>query len=139
MAMNTTAAPYTVFEGGVNAAAITGTIPAATIGNGTITSSMLAPGAAAANLAASDQGGVPSGGMVLSVNYNDGNLMNGGYVSLGHFDMGEGSQQCASGSPPARAATARPRSRRWGKTARNSAIIACSRPQPGLAGWGRNE
>jgi hypothetical protein len=36
-------------------------------------------------------------------------------------------------------AAARLRSWRWGKTARKPAKLACCRPPPALAGWGRNE
>jgi N-acetylneuraminic acid mutarotase len=77
------AAPYAIFAGGVSAAGITGTIPAASIGVGTITSNMLAPGAAAANLAASDQSTVPSGGMVLSSSQDATKLLALGYSRFG--------------------------------------------------------
>lgn len=70
-----TAAPYAIYAGGVSAAGI----------SGPITSNMLAPGAAAANLSATGQAGVPSGGTVLSNNDNDTNLTAAGYVQSGGF------------------------------------------------------
>lgn len=114
------AAPYAAFASGVNAAGIRGTIPATSIGSGTITSSMLAPGAvtaasianntitaaqlapgaAAASLAASGQGGLPSGAMVLSANANDVNLLNASYVRLGKMDLADAWGQGASGAAP---------------------------------------
>jgi N-acetylneuraminic acid mutarotase len=96
-----TPSPYAIFAGGVNAAGISGTIPAADIGNGTITSNMLAAGAAAANLNAQSQSAVPSGGMVLSSNYNDSNLLNASYVKVGKVDLGDFWEQRAGGTPPA--------------------------------------
>ncbi len=68
-----TPTPYAIHAGSVSAAGI----------SGTITSNMLAPGAAAANLAASGQAGLPSGGIIISTNANDTNLANSGYVKLG--------------------------------------------------------
>lgn len=67
------AAPYAIYAGGVNAAGI----------NGTITSNMLAPGAAAANLTASGQSPVSGGGMLLSSNPNATNLTSVGYSRFG--------------------------------------------------------
>ncbi len=80
-----TAAPYAIFAGGVNGAGISETIPTASIDAGAITSNMLAPGAAAANLAASGQGVVPSGGVVFSNNENDTNLIANGYAKIGGY------------------------------------------------------
>ncbi len=76
-------APYSIYAGGVNAAGISGTIPAGNIASGTITSSMLATGAVAANLSASGQSAVPSGAMILSANPNATNLSASGYVRIG--------------------------------------------------------
>ncbi len=45
----------------------------------------LVPGAAAANLQAGGQSGVPSGGMILSTNPSSANLLAAGYVSIGQF------------------------------------------------------
>ena len=75
-----TAAPYAIYAGGINASGISGTIPAANIGNGTVTSDMLAAGAAAANLAASGQSAVPGGAMLLSTDPNATNLTAAGYT-----------------------------------------------------------
>ena len=105
------AAPYAVFAGGVNAAGISGTIPAANIGNGTITGNMLAsnsitagqlaPGAALASLNGSGQSGVPSSGLVLSSTDNNAALVNAGYVKLGTIQGGDTWQQKFNGTPPA--------------------------------------
>lgn len=57
-------------------------INAAQIADGAITSAKLAAGAAAANLNASGQSGVPSGGVVLSATENPA-LVSAGYVRLG--------------------------------------------------------
>jgi hypothetical protein len=101
---------FSAFSAGVNATGISGTIPAGNIGNGTITSNMLATGAvgsgqlaagaAAANLNALGQSAVPGGGMVLSSNYNDTNLVNAGYVKLGKVDLGDDWEQRGGGTPP---------------------------------------
>jgi len=68
-----TAAPYAIHANGVNATDITGAI----------TANMLAPDAAAANLAASGQSGVPGGAMILSANPDATNLTAAGYVKVG--------------------------------------------------------
>ena len=78
-----TVAPYAIYAGGVVAAGITGTIPPASIGNGSISSNMLAPGTAAANLVTSGQSAVPGGAMVFSSNANASNLTAAGYTRLG--------------------------------------------------------
>lgn len=70
-----TAVPYAIYAGGVNAAAI----------SGTITSGMLATGAASANLSASGQSAVPSGGVIFSGSDNDTNLLAAGYVKAGGY------------------------------------------------------
>lgn len=83
-----TAAPYAIHAGGVNATGITGAI----------TASMLAPNAAAANLAAGAQSAVPGGGMILSANPDASNLTSAGYVRLGgQLDMSW--QQLRSDTP----------------------------------------
>src|SRR5262249_1581705 len=84
-----TATPYATFAGGVNAAGISGSISAANIANATITGPMLAAGAAAANLNSSGQSLVPSGGMILSANASDPNLLNAGYAKLGKAELGD--------------------------------------------------
>jgi N-acetylneuraminic acid mutarotase len=78
-----TPSPYAIYAGAVNAAGIAGTIAPANIGNGTITSNMLAPGAAAANLAANGQAVVPGGGILLSSDPNATNLTGAGYMRVG--------------------------------------------------------
>jgi hypothetical protein len=93
----TTAATVT---GSVPASQITGTLASSNIGVGTITSTNLASGAAAANLAAGGQSGIPHGGVILSSKYNDGNLLAAGYVKLGKADVGDIWERRASGSPP---------------------------------------
>jgi N-acetylneuraminic acid mutarotase len=94
-----TPGPYAIFAGGVDAGGISGTIPTAAIADGSIHSSMLAAGAvtstklasgaAAANLSASGQSAVPGGGIILSSNYNDGNLLSKGYAQLGRAELGD--------------------------------------------------
>ncbi len=66
----------------LNGANLTGTLAANAIGAGSLTPAMLAPGAAAANLAAGGQSGVASGGLVLSATENPA-LVNAGYVRMG--------------------------------------------------------
>ena len=78
-----TASPYAVFAGGANAAGLVGSIPATSIGASVITSNMLAPGTAAANLLASGQSSVPSGGIVFSSSPDATNLLALGYSRLG--------------------------------------------------------
>ena len=55
--------------------------------NGSIGSAQLTAGAAAANLQAGGQSAVPSGGMVLSSNVTDSNLINAGYIKLSTVQM----------------------------------------------------
>ncbi len=72
-------------------------------GSTLIVPSQLAPGAAAANLAASGQAPVPSGGMILSSNAANANLLAAGYVKLGRTDLpGVWNQPGTSGAPAAR-------------------------------------
>ena len=78
-----TPTPYAIFAGGADAAGISGTIPGASIGTGAITPRMLADGAAAANLQSGGQSGVAGGGIVLSENPNNTDLVNAGYVRIG--------------------------------------------------------
>jgi N-acetylneuraminic acid mutarotase len=84
-----TPAPYAVFAEGANAAGLSGTIAAGNIANGSIGANQLATGAAAANLQAGGQSAVPGGGMILSSNFNDGNLAGAGYVKLGFVNLGD--------------------------------------------------
>jgi hypothetical protein len=97
---------YALMAGNVPDGAITsaklasGAVTAANIASGSITSTQLASGAAAANLNASGQGGVPSGGTVLSSNPADGNLSAAGYVKLGKVDLGDVWEQRTSAFPP---------------------------------------
>ena len=79
-----------------------GAVTAASIASNSITSAQLAPGAAASNLNALNQSAVPTGGMLLSSNYNDGNLINAGYVKLGKVDLGDFWDQTAGGVPVGR-------------------------------------
>jgi hypothetical protein len=79
-----TAAPYAITAGNVS-----GPIDGAAILNGTITGAQLASGAAVANLAASGQSGVASGGVILSSNANATDLINAGYVKIGQAELGD--------------------------------------------------
>lgn len=84
-----TAAPYAIYAGGVKASGI----------SGTITSNMLAPGTAAANLAASGQSPVTGGGMILSSNPTATNLTSAGYTRFGgQLDLSW--QEIAAAAPP---------------------------------------
>ena len=74
---------------------------------GSVTSSQLASGAVAANLAASGQSAVPVGGMVLSSSSADANLTGAGYSRLGRVIMEGGWERLTSlGAPSARRAHA---------------------------------
>lgn len=86
--------------GTISAGQITGTLSSTVIGAGTITSSNLAPGVAAANLAASGLGGVTSGAMVLSSNSVDPNLLSAGYLKFGKIDVGNTWDACATNGSP---------------------------------------
>ena len=82
---------------------VAGSVTAVRIASNSITSGQLAPGAAAVNLGASGQGIVPSGGMILSSNYNDANLLSLGYVRLANVDFGNvWEQRATNGAPSAR-------------------------------------
>lgn len=91
-----TPSPYAIMAGRVSgpvaAAQLTGIIPPSNIGGGSITSASLAPGAAAANLQASGQAGVASGGIVLSATENPA-LVNAGYVRIDVMQAGNSWQQ----------------------------------------------
>ena len=90
----------TGFSGPVAASQITGTLAGANLGEGTITGSKLAPGAAAANLGAAGQSGVASGGLVLSATENAA-LVNAGYVRVGGaMSTADTWQQHVNGTPP---------------------------------------
>jgi N-acetylneuraminic acid mutarotase len=89
-----TVTPYATFastansvSGTISASQLVGTIPASSIGTGTITSSNLAPGAAAANLAAGGGAPVAGGGTILSESGNATNLINAGYVKIGKVTL----------------------------------------------------
>src|SRR5947209_19913590 len=72
------------------------------LASGSVGAGQLASGAAAANLNASGQSGVPSGGMILSPNSDDGTLLNAGYVRIGRVQSVDTSwSQKSTGSPPA--------------------------------------
>ncbi len=96
--------PYAIraanFSGTVNASQINGVLSSNNFGAGTITSLMLAPGSAAANLAASGQSAVPSGGIVLSTNANDGTLAAAGFTKLGVTTLNDTWQRRTGGMPP---------------------------------------
>ena len=61
-------------------------ITAETVPDGAITPAKLAPGAARANLNASDQSGVAANGSIVSDRYSDTTLLNAGYVLEGVLD-----------------------------------------------------
>ena len=70
---------------------------------GSITAGQLAAGAAATNLAASGLSGVAGGGMILSSNFTDANLINAGYVKLAKVVLGDfWEQRATNGAPSAR-------------------------------------
>ncbi|MCC6823362.1 MAG: hypothetical protein IT579_21740 [Verrucomicrobia subdivision 3 bacterium] len=102
-----TASPYAIVaarvSGTVDASKLTGLISPANIGGGSIAATSLAPGAAAANLNASGQAGVTSGGIVLSATENPA-LVSAGYVKLDTMQAGNFWQPRNPGggaSPPA--------------------------------------
>jgi N-acetylneuraminic acid mutarotase len=64
-------------------AAVGYAVMAGSVADGSVTSAKLAPGAAAANLQASGQATVPSGGMVMSTQPNDQALTGAGYIAFG--------------------------------------------------------
>ena len=93
--------PYAVrAANAATALGVSGSVSASQI-SGTINSTMLAAGAAAANLNASGQAGVGSGGLVLSATENTA-LLNAGYVKLGTIQGGDTWQERATAAPAAR-------------------------------------
>jgi len=99
-----TSTPYAIraanFSGAVAASQITGNLASSNIGAGTITSTNLAAGAAVANLNASGQSGVASGGVVLSATENAA-LAAAGYVKIGTMQGIDTWQQRSPRSLPA--------------------------------------
>ena len=91
-------------SGGFTAGIITGNgsgltnIGTSSLAAGAVTATQLASGAAAANLNASGQSTVPGGGMILSSNYNDANLVGAGYVRLGKVRLNDLWEQRAGGA-----------------------------------------
>ena len=75
-------------------------IGTAQIANGAVGAAQLAPGAVAANLAGSGQTGVPSGGLVLSVDGANAALVNAGYVKIGATTLAETWQTQVNGTVP---------------------------------------
>src|SRR5258705_1554037 len=77
-----------------------GAVTSSNIANGSITAAQLASGAAFSNLYAGGQSGVAGGGIVLSENANNSNLVNAGYVRIGKVDLvPEGWTNNAPGPP----------------------------------------
>ncbi|HWH70679.1 MAG TPA: hypothetical protein VNT26_14920, partial [Candidatus Sulfotelmatobacter sp.] len=86
-------------DGAVGSAQIAvGAVGSAHLADGAVGASQLAPGAVAASLSAAGQSAVPSGGMVLSSQFNDGNLLNAGYVKLGRVELGDAWEERAGGA-----------------------------------------
>jgi hypothetical protein len=67
---------------------------------GSIGSAQLAPSAALLNLNAAGYSAIPAGGMVMSSNINDGNLLTANFVKLGKVDLGDVWEQHTAASPP---------------------------------------
>jgi N-acetylneuraminic acid mutarotase len=67
-------------------------IGAANIATGSITGDLLAPTATISNLNAAGQSGIPSGGIILSSNPADSNLILAGYVKLGELQPSVGNK-----------------------------------------------
>lgn len=93
--------PYAVFAGSANAAGLTGTIPAGTIGNGSIGANQLAAGAALSNITASGQSVVPASGIILSATNDNPALQNSGYVKIGSVQSDDKWLRHSSGAAPA--------------------------------------
>lgn len=74
---------------------------AGNISAGAVGSSQLASGAAVADLQASGQSGVASGGVILSTNLASIDLINAGYTRIGKTAIGEVWDPRPSGSPRA--------------------------------------
>ena len=92
-----TTSPYAIMAGNV-----TGPIDGGSIIGGTITSAQLAPGAAVANLGASGQSGVPSGGVILSEQTDATNLVQAGYVKIGNVELAPEMWLARAGTPDLR-------------------------------------
>ncbi len=90
-----------VQDGAITSAKITsGAVGSAQLAANAVQSTNIAAGAAAANLDASGQSGVASGGMVLSSDSNA-TLLSAGYVKLGRVDLGNVWEPRATGGAPA--------------------------------------
>ena len=76
-----------IAPGAVGATQLASNAVTGAITPGTITSAMLAPGAAASNLAAQNQSAVGSGGMILSEDGLNTNLVTAGYVKIGKVEL----------------------------------------------------
>jgi len=72
----------------------------AKISAGTVGTTQLASGAAAANLMAGGQSAVPSGGMILSTNPADANLQAAGYLKLGNVFLNDGWERRSTYAAP---------------------------------------
>lgn len=90
----------TVVDGAITAAKLASeAVTSEKIAGGAVGSVQMAPGAATANLAAGGQAPVPVGGLVLSQNYDDTNLVELGYANLGKVDLpGVFEQRASSGA-----------------------------------------
>ena len=64
-----------------------GSVTTAQLAPASVTSAQLSPGAAFTNLYAGGQSGVAGGGIVLSEDPNNANLINAGYVKIGKADL----------------------------------------------------
>ncbi len=78
----------------------TGAVGSVQIASGAVGGSQLANGAAVANLAASGQSGVASGGIIFSAT-QDAALVAAGYVNMGSMTSVDGWQQRVTTAPPA--------------------------------------
>jgi len=88
-------------NGAVGAAQLAnGAVGSAQLADGAVGISQLAPGSALANLLASGQSGVASGGIVLALNGNSAAMASAGYVNIGALPFGTEWQTLSTG--PAR-------------------------------------
>ncbi len=76
-----------IAPGAVGGTQLASNAVAGAITPGSITAAMLAPGAASANLAVQNQSAVGSGGVILSENANNTNLLTAGYVKIGKVEL----------------------------------------------------
>jgi len=85
--LSNTQLPAGVITNGSSGVSLAGSFNGIFAGNGSgltnIGSSALAPGTALANLQSGNQGAVPFGGMIISPNFADPNLLNAGYQRTG--------------------------------------------------------